>query len=162
MPTMRSRSILFIDDEEKSRKYFGKIFRRQFEVMVAEDGEEGLSMLKERREEIGLVVTDQMMPRMTGLELLAEVKKVGPEVIRVMSTAYADSELVAAAIRDKLIEFFIRKPWDIEIVSATLEEAAGHYGRAGGGAANLSDGEPPSRSLGELPSEVGMGEAKGS
>jgi DNA-binding NtrC family response regulator len=131
---MRERTILFIDDEEITRKYFRRIFRRQFEVMMACDGKEGLEVFAERSTEIGIVVTDQIMPRMTGLDVLAEIEKAAPEVIRILSTAYADSELVAEAARTGLIDYFVVKPWDIERVSSIFEQAAAHFEHKRGGA----------------------------
>ena len=124
---MRERTILFVDDEEKSRKYFRMIYRRTFKILIAAEGREALQLFTENRKEIGVVVTDQIMPRMTGLDLLGEVESIEPEVIRILSTAYADSELVAEAAQNSLIDYFIVKPWDIERVSATLEQAVAHF-----------------------------------
>ncbi|MEO1843401.1 MAG: response regulator [Akkermansiaceae bacterium] len=124
---MRERTILFVDDEEKSRKYFRMIYRRTFKILIAADGSEALQLFTENRKEIGVVVTDQIMPHMTGLDLLGEVESIEPEVIRILSTAYADSELVAEAAQNSLIDYFIVKPWDIERVSATLEQAVAHF-----------------------------------
>ena len=121
---MRERTILFVDDEEKSRKYFRRIFREHFEIIVAGDGQEALEIFQARRDEIGMVVTDQMMPGKSGLEFLREVQQLGPEVVRILSTAYADSEQVAEAARSGLIEYFVQKPWDIERVVALLKEAS--------------------------------------
>jgi DNA-binding NtrC family response regulator len=99
-------------------------------VFTAEDGESALALFLERREEIGMVVTDQIMPRMQGLRLLAEVAKAGPEVVRILSTAYADSEDVAEAAERGLIESFIIKPWEIERVETVLNEAAEQFAGA--------------------------------
>lgn len=121
---MRERTILFVDDEEKSRKYFRRIFREHFEIIVAGDGQEALEIFQARREEIGLVVTDQMMPGKTGLEFLRDVQRIAPEVVRILSTAYADSEQLAEAARNGLIEYFVQKPWEIEKVTSILREAA--------------------------------------
>ena len=101
---MRERTILFVDDEEKSRKYFRMIYRRKFKILIAADGSEALQLFTENRKEIGVVVTDQIMPHMTGLDLLGEVESIEPEVIRILSTAYADSELVAEAAQNSLID----------------------------------------------------------
>lgn len=124
---MRKRTILFVDDEEKSRKYFRRIFREKFDIIDAADGREALTIFAQRRREIGMVVTDQIMPRVTGLDLLREIERTGPEVVRILSTAYADSELVAEAARDGLIDYYIIKPWDIERVTSILAQASEHF-----------------------------------
>lgn len=131
---MRGRTILFADDEEMSRKYFRRIFGGEFDIITAGDGREALDIFAARRSEIGMVVTDQIMPRVTGLDVLTEVEKAAPEVIRILSTAYADSELVAEAARNSLMDYFVVKPWDIERVSAIFEQAVAHFEHDRGGA----------------------------
>ena len=139
---MRARTILFVDDEEMSRKYFRRIFRGTFEVLMACDGKEALEIFHENRKEIGMVVTDQIMPRVTGLDVLSEIEKQAPEVIRVLSTAYADSDLVAEAARNGLMDYFVVKPWDIERLGSILEQAVEHFehnrGEAGAGTASVA------------------------
>ena len=71
----RERTILFVDDEDKSRKYFRRIFGRKYEVLIASNGQEAMEVIEQRRREIGMVVTDQIMPRATGLEVLANVER---------------------------------------------------------------------------------------
>jgi DNA-binding NtrC family response regulator len=124
---MRKQTILFVDDEEKTGKYFRRIFRDEFEIILAFDGQQALTIFLERRQEIGLVVSDQMMPGLTGLELLRKVERADPEVVRILSTAYTDSALVVDAMREGLIDYFISKPWDIESVVAILKQGAEHF-----------------------------------
>jgi DNA-binding NtrC family response regulator len=124
---MRKRTILFVDDEEKSRKYFKRIFRVDFRILLAADGREALSLFGERCHEIGMVVTDQIMPRVSGLELLRAIERSGPNVVRILSTAYTDSDLVAEAARDGVIDYLIIKPWDIERVDSILTQASAHF-----------------------------------
>lgn len=129
---MRAKTILFVDDETKSRKYFDRIFRRQFETILAADGKEALEVFCERKAEIGIVVTDQMMPRMTGLDLLKELATRAPEVIRILSTAYTDSDLVKEAAATELIDYSLVKPWDIDRVTSVLEQAAVQFEKGRG------------------------------
>ena len=67
-PTLdyRQHLILFVDDEQKTRKYFAKLFGKTFRIVLAEDGMEGLERFREYQDEIGVVVTDQRMPKETG------------------------------------------------------------------------------------------------
>ena len=106
--------ILFVDDEGKARKYFALLFGRNHRVITAKDGREALELFQMHRDEIGLVITDHIMPRLTGLELLERLREEHAHVTRILSTAYTESELVRAAVSDGLIDYFIGKPWNME------------------------------------------------
>ena len=71
-PTLdyRQHLVLFVDDEQKTRKYFAKLFGKTFRIVLAEDGVAGLERFREYQDEIGVVVTDQRMPNETGSEFL--------------------------------------------------------------------------------------------
>lgn len=116
-------TILFVDDEAKTRKYFTLIFGRHYPVLVAVDGEDAVKIYEAEHQRIGIVVTDQIMPRMTGLELLGRLRMAGSPVIRILSTAYADSDLVSAAVSEGLIDYFIGKPWNLEKFESLLQQS---------------------------------------
>ena len=116
-------TILFVDDEAKARKYFSMLFGRERKVLTAADGLEGWELYQQHRAEIGIVVTDQIMPRMTGLELLSHLRSEPIPVIRILSTAYAESELVTAAVNDGLIDYFIGKPWNLEKFESLIQQS---------------------------------------
>lgn len=119
--------ILYVDDEEKSRKYFSRIFGNTWEVVLAADGLEALDiLLGEGAEGIGVVVTDQIMPRMTGIELLARVRHRKPTLVKVLSSAVADSELVAGAAKSGSIDYFVGKPWAMAKLRKILDQATAH------------------------------------
>jgi two-component system, sensor histidine kinase and response regulator len=121
-------SILFVDDEEKSRKYFSIIFGKTREIMVACDGLEALEILQsEAGKRIGVIVTDQIMPRMTGIEMLTRLGDHNSHIVKVLSTAYTDSELVAGVVESGLIDYFIGKPWAIDKLQETLDRAVAHH-----------------------------------
>jgi two-component system probable response regulator PhcQ len=115
--------ILFVDDEELSRKYFKRFFAENYEVLCAENGRAGFELFRAHREEIGIVVTDQMMPEMRGIELLQNLREEEESVVRILSSAYADSEEVAIGLENGLIEFFVTKPWDLVNLEETLRQA---------------------------------------
>ncbi|MBC8127660.1 MAG: response regulator [Gloeobacteraceae cyanobacterium ES-bin-144] len=120
--------ILFVDDEEKSRKYFKIIFGRGRNVVVANDGVHALEILNQDHSgRIGVIVTDQIMPRMTGIEMLRLATERNPYYVRVLSTAYTDSELVANAVKNGLIDYFVGKPWSIQKLGEIIESATLHY-----------------------------------
>jgi DNA-binding NtrC family response regulator len=122
-PADSAAAILFVDDEAKSRKYFSLLFGRKRRVITAEDGVEGLELFRRHREDIALVVTDHLMPRMTGLEFLEHLEAENARVTRILSTAYTENELVEAAVNRGLIDYFIGKPWDMEKLESIVEQS---------------------------------------
>jgi CheY-like chemotaxis protein len=94
---------------------------------MAADGKEGLECFLANQDRIGIVVTDQMMPEMTGLELLEHLQSEGATAVRVLSTAYADSAEVEAATSSGLVELFISKPWDLPELESILEQAESRW-----------------------------------
>jgi YesN/AraC family two-component response regulator len=116
-------SILVVDDEEDVRRALVRVLRREgYEIVAASSGPEALALLQ--RSSIDIIVTDQMMPEMTGLEFLVEAKRVQPSAIRIILTGYADFEVVKAAINDAEIYRFLTKPWDDDDLRLTLRQAA--------------------------------------
>jgi two-component system, sensor histidine kinase and response regulator len=124
----RKPRILFVDDEEKSRKYFAILFGKTWDIQVARDGAEALDILSgDSAGEIGIVVTDQIMPRMTGIQMLDSPELRNAALVRVLSTAYTDSELVSNAVQSGLIDYFVGKPWSIDKLRTVLETATAHH-----------------------------------
>ena len=80
-------AILYVDDEEKSLKYFQRAFGGKFRVFVASNAKDGYHILEERKDEIGILLTDQRMPGEKGVELLGKAKALKPDIIRILVTA---------------------------------------------------------------------------
>src|SRR2546421_7642487 len=111
--------ILAVDDEPAVlRAIAGDLRRhyaRRYRVVRAGSGEEALEVVAELRERGGrlaLVVSDQRMPGMGGVDLLAEVRRLEPDVKAVLLTAYADTEVAIEAINRVRLDYYILKPWD--------------------------------------------------
>ncbi|YCM43176.1 response regulator [Verrucomicrobiaceae bacterium 227] len=121
--TYHKHAILFIDDEVQSQKYFSQIFGKIFKVHLASDGEEGLRLFREHRDEIGVVVSDQRMPGMAGSELLAEIAKENADVVKILSTAYSDLDAAIDAVNEGGIYRYVTKPWDLAELEVTLRRA---------------------------------------
>lgn len=119
----RQYLVLFVDDEQKTRKYFAKLFGKTFRVILAEDGTQGLERFREYQEEIGLVVTDQRMPNGTGSELLEKVALLKPNVVRILSTAYADIDAAVSAVNQGGVYRYVTKPWEVSELEVTLKRA---------------------------------------
>lgn len=116
-------SILFIDDEEKSVKYFTKLFGNYFKIIATTNPNEVLKIIDEKPGEIAVVVSDQRMPSASGVDLLASIKKKNQNIVRVLTTAYASLENNIGAINKGNVFAYLGKPWDIEEVKSALTRA---------------------------------------
>ncbi|NWK56312.1 response regulator [Verrucomicrobiaceae bacterium N1E253] len=125
--TYKDHVILFVDDEEKTRKYFARLFGHAFQILLAKDGAEALELFQEHLDEIGLVVTDQKMPNMTGSELLEKVAELKPLCVRILSTAYADIDAAVDSVNRGGIYRYVTKPWEVSDLEVTLRRAMEHY-----------------------------------
>jgi len=125
--TYKDHLVLFVDDEEKTRKYFSRLFGGTFNILLARDGAEALSLFQKHIDEIGLVITDQKMPNMTGSQLLEKVAELKPLCVRVLSTAYADIEAAVDSVNNGGIYRYVTKPWEVSDFEVTLRRAMEHY-----------------------------------
>ena len=115
--------ILFVDDEEKTRKYFSRLFGQNFKILLAEDGVQGLEIFQQHLDEIVVVVTDQRMPNMTGTQLLDKVADMKPSCIRILSTAYSDVESAVESVNHGGVYRYVTKPWEVNDLEMTLTRA---------------------------------------
>jgi signal transduction histidine kinase len=105
----REYPVLYVDDEPENLRIFELSFRREFSVLTARSGEEGLARLQ--ASPIALVLSDHRMPGMTGVEFLARALALDPRTIRILVTAYGDAETLRHAINSGAIYRFVPKPW---------------------------------------------------
>jgi len=111
----RRPSVLFVDDEENILRTLNRIFRSEdCELHFAESGEEALKILEENI--VDVLITDQRMPEMTGVELLKIVKARWPHIVRVVLSGYTDVESLLSAINEGEIYRFVSKPCDNEVL----------------------------------------------
>ncbi|MDH3326575.1 MAG: hybrid sensor histidine kinase/response regulator [Gammaproteobacteria bacterium] len=120
-------SILFVDDEEKSLKYFKQAYSRHFNVLTASCPDEAIKLLNRSSENIGVLITDKRMPEKSGIELLEWAKKQKPEIVRLLTTAYSDNKDTIEAINKGYIFRYIPKPWQIETLLTDLRSAMDLY-----------------------------------
>src|SRR5216117_2715789 len=114
-------AILYVDDEEKSLKYFARAFQDQFTIHTAANAQDGLKLLEEHKDEIGLLMTDQRMPGEKGVWLLEKARQLRPRIIRILATAYSDMEAAIAAVNTGAIYKYVTKPWDPPQLENTLK-----------------------------------------
>src|ERR1041385_4191907 len=97
----RKFAILYVDDEEKSLKNFSRAFSEEFRVFTAPSAQEGLKVLEEHKDEIGLLMTDQRMPGEKGVWLLERARQLRPRIIRIVATAYSDMAAALVPVRSE-------------------------------------------------------------
>jgi FixJ family two-component response regulator len=119
--------VLFVDDEEKTRKYFKRLFGETFDILLASDGLEALEVLQKNLDTVGLIVTDQRMPNETGTAFLEKAVKLKPGLVRILSTAYADIEAAIDAVNKGGVYRYITKPWDVADLEVTMKRAMEYY-----------------------------------
>jgi DNA-binding NtrC family response regulator len=125
--TTSKHPILLVDDESEILFSLRGLLRKDFDLYTAESGAEALEIL--RRQPIHVLMTDQRMPAMTGVELLRRAQGDCPEAIRMIFTGYADIKAVIDAINQGKIYRYLTKPWDPDELRAVLHEACDHYER---------------------------------
>ncbi len=119
--------LLVVDDEPDVCDSVHDLLRREFRVLKATSAAEGIRLLRE--EEIHLIMTDQRMPQITGVEFLQKVKARNPRAVRLLFTGYADLESIIAAINQGHVYQFLKKPWQPEELLAAVRLAAQEYDR---------------------------------
>lgn len=118
-------SLLVVDDERQSVQLLGRIFRQGYTVYSATSGQEALEILKKNK--IDLIITDQRMPQMTGMELLKSTYETHPDLVRIILTAFTDIQDLIEAINLGYIYRYITKPFDIDELKLTVKQALEAY-----------------------------------
>jgi two-component system, NtrC family, response regulator AtoC len=113
--------VLVVDDEQDNLDAFRFNFKKAFRISTATSGAEALEILA--AEDVAVIVTDQRMPRMTGLELLKAAQEIRPDAVRIILTAFTDVDVLIEAINQGTIYRYITKPWDAKEVRGVLAQA---------------------------------------
>ena len=121
MGETRQASILVVDDEADVVESIRELLRLDYRVLVATRASEAMSILDARP--VDVVMTDQRMPEMTGVELLHHVRETQPDTVRLLFTGYADVRAVIDAINRGNIYRYITKPWDPEELQGIVRDA---------------------------------------
>ena len=103
-------TILYVDDELNNLVSFKAVFRIKYNIYTAISGEEAISILKNKA--VHIIITDQRMPNMTGVEFLESIIEEHPDPIRILLTGYADMNAVIDAINKGKIFHYLTKPWN--------------------------------------------------
>lgn len=119
--------ILIVDDEPDNLDALERLFRKKYNVLRALSGGEALSLISKSKDPISLIVTDQRMPQMSGVDFLKESLKILPKVPKILLTGYSDLNSVIAAINVGEIYRYVTKPWDPIDLQKTVETAIEKY-----------------------------------
>ncbi len=117
--------IMVVDDETSNLRLLERLFRRDYQVLTASSGEEALRLLE--LHDVALLITDQRMPGMTGVELLKRAASLRPHTVRIILTGYTDMEALVEAVNCGQVYRYVPKPWNNEDLRLTVARALEHY-----------------------------------
>ena len=115
-------TLLCVDDEVDNVEALERLFRRTYKVLKATSGHEALEILK--REPAAIIISDQRMPHMSGVQFLSESREIVPDAIRILLTGYTDIESVIDAVNTGEVYRYMTKPWDPVDLVNTVQKAA--------------------------------------
>lgn len=119
-------ALLLVDDEENILSSLTRLLRRDgYHILRATSGSAGLALLKTN--DVGVIISDQRMPEMSGVEFLSQVKAQYPNTVRMVLSGYTDLNSVTDAINNGAIYKFLTKPWDDEQLRRNVREAFEHF-----------------------------------
>lgn len=147
----RKAKLLFVDDEVRIVNLLKMMFRAGYEVFTATSGQEALDILKNHR--IDVLVSDQRMPQMTGIELLQKSREISPGTMRILLTGYSDLAAIIGAVNEGEVYRFINKPWDQNEIKTAIAEAAEIAIKVANEASAVAQpsGHPPAAGTSETP-----------
>jgi len=117
----RKISVLYVDDEENNLFSFKATFRLKYKVFTAISGAEAIAIVKSNP--IHVIITDQRMPEMTGVQFLEEIIKMDAAPIRILLTGYTDMAAVVDAVNKGKIFHYLNKPWNEAELDQTIQRA---------------------------------------
>jgi response regulator RpfG family c-di-GMP phosphodiesterase len=118
-------TVLYVDDEENNLISFKAVFRIKYNILIAISGEEAIKLL--RNNTVHVIITDQRMPQMTGVEFLENILDEFPLPTRILLTGYADMNAVIDAVNKGKIFHYLTKPWNEEELDMTIQRAYAVY-----------------------------------
>ncbi len=119
MTTPERISILYVDDEPENLSAFKATYRRTHDITLSHSAKDALEILKE--DEPHIILADNRMPEVTGVEFFRQVKTLHPDSVRILITAYTSSEMMIEAINEGHIDKYLVKPWSDDMMNATIQ-----------------------------------------
>jgi putative nucleotidyltransferase with HDIG domain len=123
-PLKHKHSILIVDDEESILNAFKRILADEdYEIQTASDGLDGLNKLRAAQKPFSLIISDQRMPVMNGVQFFAKAKEIFPDAVRILLTGYADTDAIVDAINKGGIHLYFTKPWHEEELISHIKQS---------------------------------------
>jgi DNA-binding NtrC family response regulator len=117
--------ILIVDDEPVNLRTLERLFRRDYQTVTAQSGAEALTLLEQH--DVALLISDQRMPEMTGIELMKKAVELRPQMVTILLTAYTDINALIEAINSGLVYRYMTKPWNNDDLRVAVTQALDHY-----------------------------------
>jgi len=118
---MKKETLLIVDDQPEILNALERLLKADYQILLAANGADGLHLLK--KEHVALILADQRMPVMTGVEFLKHSIEIQPDTVRILITAYADLQASIAAVNQGQIYYYISKPWEPEELLLIIRRA---------------------------------------
>lgn len=120
------RHLMVVDDEENISRSLVRLLKQdQYTIYTANSGKQGLEILAAN--DIGVIISDQRMPEMSGTEFLSQVSQLYPDTIRIVLSGYTELKTITGAINEGKIYKFLTKPWDDKLLRENIKEAFRQY-----------------------------------
>ena len=120
-----THKLLIVDDELPNLRLLERLFSKDFQCLTASSGPEAIRLLEQH--DVAILITDQRMPEMTGIELLKRTARLRPHMVRILLTGYTEVEALVEAINSGLVYMYITKPWNNEDLKLRVSRACEHY-----------------------------------
>lgn len=117
--------MMIVDDERANLRLLERLFASDYECLTASSGEEAIQLL--RQHDVAILITDQRMPHMTGIELLKQTAGLRPHMVRILLTGYTDVDALVEAINSGLVYMYVTKPWNNNDLKVRVARALEHY-----------------------------------
>lgn len=117
--------LLIVDDETANLRLLERLFQQDYLCLTAPSGEEAMRLLDQH--DVAVIISDQRMPQMTGLELLKQSAARRPHMVRILLTGYTDLEALVEAVNCGLVYMYVSKPWNNEDLKLRVSRAVEHY-----------------------------------
>ena len=127
---LRKLGLLIVDDEQAIVQSLGDVFADTFDTFRTSSPAEALEIFRTHQPRI--VVSDQRMPGMTGIELLRVIQQIQPDTVCILITGYADINVVVTALNEGLVWKYVTKPWEHEVLRQIVLDAGREYLRRAG------------------------------
>src|SRR6267143_506791 len=120
-----THKLLIVDDETPNLRLLERLFSNDFQRLTAYSGPEAIRLLEQH--DVAILITDQRMPEMTGIDLLKRTAHLRPNMVRILLTGYTDVEVLVDAINSGLVYMYVTKPWNNEDLKLKINRACEHY-----------------------------------